>query len=222
MDDFKKIDDIHKQPFLEKGYDLYHCPLPFHLNRYDTKDSYNGEFMISANIDRTLLSVKQAVSDLQALIKWIKTNKKTKVILIGVSLGGFITNLTATLTQDIDLLVSLFYANSLAFSIWHSCPGKYIKKDFTKHNFSYEKLQSDWAVINPMLSKPLIPKENILLISGQHDKYVLCEDTDALFCAWDKPHRLLYPCGHAGIIFLRKRILKDTLAFIEKHEKLKG
>ncbi len=32
--------------------------------------------MVSANIERTVQATRQAVADLRALIKWIKTNKK--------------------------------------------------------------------------------------------------------------------------------------------------
>ena len=36
--------------------------------------------MVSTDIDRTLLSVKQAVTDLRALILWLKANSRGKVI----------------------------------------------------------------------------------------------------------------------------------------------
>ena len=78
--------------------------------------------MISANIERTVVASRQAVADLRAFIQWIKSNKSGPVILIGVSLGGFITNLTATLESNIDVLVSVFYANRLSYSIWHTNP----------------------------------------------------------------------------------------------------
>ena len=39
-------------------------------------DPYSVEYMVSANIERTLQATRQAVADLRALIKWIKANKR--------------------------------------------------------------------------------------------------------------------------------------------------
>lgn len=108
------------------------------------------------------------------------------------------------------------YANSLAFSIWKSIPGKYIKRDFEAHSFTYEELKKYWGIIEPSNYKPVIQKKNILMISGIHDKYVLNEDTDYLWEIWDKPNRLLYPCGHSGIVFCRDKIRKDSIEFMRK------
>lgn len=51
--------------------------------------------MVSANVERTVEATRQAVADLRTLIKWIKENKNGPLILIGISLGGVITNLTS-------------------------------------------------------------------------------------------------------------------------------
>jgi pimeloyl-ACP methyl ester carboxylesterase len=215
MDSFDRIYNIYLEPFMELDYNIYSFTLPHHFERTSKTSLYNGELMVSANIDRTLLSVKQAITDLRALIRYLK-EKNEKVILIGVSLGGFLTNLTACIEQDIDILISVMYANSLAFSVWKSIPGKYLKRDFKVNGFTYEDLKKYWAITEPSNFKPVIPKENILLISGIYDKYVLNEDTDYLWESWDKPNRLLYPCGHSGIVFCRDRIRKDSLHFINK------
>lgn len=213
MNSFNRIFNIYLKPFMELEYNIYTFTLPHHFERTPETSLYNGEYMVSANIDRTLISIRQAVTDLRALIRYLK-EKNEKVILIGISLGGFLTNLTSVIEEGIDILISVMYANSLAFSIWKSIPGKYIKRDFETHGYTYEELKKYWAIIEPSNYKPVIPKEKILLISGIHDKYVLSEDTDYLWKTWDKPHRLLYPCGHSGIVFCRDRIRRDSMKFI--------
>jgi hypothetical protein len=120
--------------------------------------------------------------------------------LIGLSLGGFITNLTSALEKDIDILISTFYANSIAYSIWNTIPGIYIKKDFEQSNFTYEQLKQAWTIINAAHFKPVVQKENILLISGKYDLFVALEDTSQLWESWGRPKRILYDCGHSGIV----------------------
>lgn len=213
MNSLSRINNIYLKPFMDLEYNIYTFTLPHHFERTPEASLYSGEYMVSANIDRTLVSIKQAVTDLRALIRFIKENNE-KVILIGISLGGFLTNLLGVIEAGIDILISVMYANSMAFSVWKSIPGKYIKRDFEAHEFTYEELKKYWAIIVPSNFKPVVPKENILLISGIYDKYVLSEDTDFLWESWYKPHRLLYPCGHSGIVICRDRIAKDSISFI--------
>ena len=213
MDSIDRIDNIFLLSFMQKGFDIYHFTLPHHFDRATAESLYNGELMVSANVDRTLLSIQQAVSDLRALIIFLKTNHK-KVVLIGVSLGGFFTNLVATLETRIDILISVMYANSIAFSVFKSSPGKFIKKDFEEHSLTYQEVKNYWAITEPSNFKPAIPTENILLISGLYDQYVLNEDTDLLWESWDKPKRLLYPCGHSGIVLCRGKIRRDVMGFL--------
>lgn len=214
MDDYKNIDSIYLKSFFNLGYNVYHFIMPYHFERNSNDSIYNGELFVTSNIDRTLLSVKQAVCDLQALIKWLKSNTQGKVILIGVSLGGFLTNLTSAVENDIDILISVFYADSLANAVWNTIPGKYIKNDFIKSSFSYEQLLKYWAVITPSLYQPAVPKNNILLLSAAYDQYISLEDSNELWSKWGKPQRHIYNCGHSGIVLLRNKIRKDSLEFI--------
>jgi hypothetical protein len=215
MGRLKEIEKIYNEPFSKLGLNMYYFTLPYHFEREPKESLYSGELMISADIDRTLTSVKQTVTDLRALIRWIRANRKGKIILIGVSLGGFLVNLTGVLEKEIDILIATFYANSMAYSVWHTIPGRYIKQDFEQNGFSYEQLKEAWAIINPSLFRPVVKKKNILLLSGIYDKYVVFEDTSLLWESWERPKRILYDWGHAGILFQRRKIAKDTISFIK-------
>ncbi|WP_242300872.1 alpha/beta hydrolase family protein [Bacillus cereus group sp. BfR-BA-01494] len=214
MDSNARIKNIFHKDMLNLGWNMYYFTLPYHFEREPEESTYSGEFMISANIERTVVASRQAVADLRAFIQWIKSNKSGPVILIGVSLGGFITNLTATLESNIDVLVSVFYANRLSYSIWHTNPGMYIKKDLVQNGVTYDVLKEKWKITEPSVSKPKMDKDNILLISAKHDQYVHMEDTSYLWESWEKPTRLVYNCGHSGIVLNRKRISEDTISFI--------
>lgn len=209
--------NLFLKPFCERKFNVYFYSLPYHLHRVP-EGSYNGEYFISANIGRTLLAVKQAVTDVRNLIRWIKKNRTGKIILAGISMGGYITNLVST-QEEIDLLVSVFYANNLPYIIWNALPGKYVKEDFVKNNFSYDKLQEAWKVINPCYLEPIVSKKNILLISGRHDMFVPFEDSTNLWKIWGKPERKVYPFGHAGFVINESEIVKDSMRFIDERIK---
>jgi len=177
---------------------------------------YSGEYFVSADVNRTLKSEQQAVSDIRALISYIKAKKEGKIIIIGLSIGGITTNLLSEVEENIDVLISLFYANDLSFTIFETEAGKYIKKDFLKNNFSYGLLKESWKVINPSLRKPILDLSKILLVSGKYDKYVINKDTNILWENWAKPERFMYSCGHSGIVLSKDKVKKDILKFIDK------
>lgn len=216
MNSIHKIDEIYLKNLMKLGFNMYYFTMPYHLERNSTDSLYNGELMISADVNRTLLSVQQAVSDLRSLIRWIKSTSKGKIILIGVSLGGFLTNLTCTVESDIDAVISVFYANNLAHTIWNTIPGKYIKQDFERNSpFTYSDLNDCWKIITPSSFKPIIPREKILLLSAIYDKYIDINDANELWEEWGYPKRILYKCGHAGIVLMKNEIANDSLKFIK-------
>nr|WP_301553574.1 alpha/beta hydrolase [Desulfuribacillus alkaliarsenatis] len=212
---YSRIEKMFLADLKKHGYNIYLFALPYHLSRTPEHSLYSGEYMISANIDRTFMAIKQAVTDLRALIHHIKA-KEEKVIVIGISLGGLITNLTGVVEKQIDRLVSIFYANNLAYSVWQTIPGKYIKKELKDNDVTYEKLNDYWAVTVPSNFSPIIPKENILLLSAKYDQYMGAEDTKLLWKKWGKPALISYPCGHAGIVLNRGQIVEDTISFISR------
>ncbi len=214
MKSFDKFDNIYLNVFKEMGYNIFTFELPHHFSRESKTSLYNGELMVTTDIDSTLLSIKQSITDLRSFIQYLKS-KNNKVVLIGISLGGFFANLTAVLEEKIDVLISVMYANSIPFCVWKSIPGKYIKQDFEAHGYTFEKLKDYWSIMVPSNFKPAIPKEKILLISGIYDKYVLMEDTNLLWEAWDKPKRLLFRCGHSGIVFCKNKIREASLDFLK-------
>lgn len=215
MDSNERVKKIFHDHMTNLKWNMYYFTLPYHFERKPNQSLFSGEYMVSANIERTVQATRQAVADLRTLIKWIKANKNGPLILIGISLGGVITNLTALVESDIDVLASIFYANRLSYSIWKTNPGKFIRKDLEHHGVTYNDLIDYWKITEPSQALPKVKKENILLISGKHDLYVHREDTDYLWASWEKPTRYIYTCGHAGIVLKRKKIATDTINFIQ-------
>lgn len=217
MDSFDRIKKIfHNRIMNDLGWNMFYYSLPYHFEREPENSLYSGELMISANIDRTIESTRQSIVDLRALIHWIKANKKGPVIIAGVSLGGWVTNLIATLDSQIDVAVSIFYANRLSYSIWNTIPGKFIREELEQNSVTYEDLVKYWNITDPSQALPKVNKDNILLISAKHDQYIDLKDADYLWESWGKPTRYVYNCGHSGIVLCRKKLANDTLSFIRE------
>lgn len=216
MGSLDRVQNLLLPGLLEAGYQVYFPCLPHHMERMQASALYSGEHMVSADLPGTLQAVRQGVSDLRALIRWIKeTHDNARIALVGVSLGGFITNLTATVEEGIDDLVAVLYANSLPYSVWHTIPGKYIREDMAGHGLTYEKLCEAWSLLEPGANPPLVDRSRILLLSGRYDRYVVTKDTDALWEAWGRPRRRVFPFGHAGLAFRQQMIADEVLSFLQ-------
>ncbi|MBC8061844.1 MAG: alpha/beta hydrolase [Clostridiaceae bacterium] len=218
-DNLNRLEKVFLDSFKERKYNIYNYVLPFHMERSPDTSIYSGEYFVSADVGRTLKSVQQSISDIRALIRYIREIKKGKIIVIGLSLGGIISNLLCEVEENIDALISLFYGNDLSFTVFETEAGKYMKKDFLKSNFNNSLLSKSWQVIIPSLRKPVIDLDKILLISGRYDKYVLNKDTDVLWENWGRPERYNYECGHSGIVLWKNKVKNDTLKFIDKRVK---
>jgi len=216
MSSTERLKKMFHNKMSELRWNMYYFPLPYHLNRMPKHSLYSGEFMISANIERTIQAIRQAILDLRALIQWIRSNKSGEIILIGLSLGGMVTNLIATVEKEIDMLVSIFYGNELSHSIWNTEVGKFIKRDLQKHGVKYEELKGFWNILNPSNFTPKINLDNILLLSAVSDQYIDLKDADFLWESWGKPFRKLYDCGHTGMVFKRELLAQDIIQFILK------
>ncbi|MDF2713506.1 MAG: PGAP1-like family protein [Paenibacillus sp.] len=216
MSSLDRIKRMFQKQLMDSGWNLYYFTLPYHFQRKPEQSIYSGEYMVSADIHRTLQAVRQAVVDLRTLIGWIKANKSGPVVVIGVSLGGLFTNLTALVESRIDAMVSIFYANRLSYSIWNTIPGKYIRADLEHHGVNYGDLVRYWKITEPSQSVPILRNDRILLISAKNDQYVHIEDADFLWEAWDRPARHVLDCGHAGIVLCGKTIARDTLSFVRQ------
>jgi hypothetical protein len=212
-DSIDHVKNIFFDPLMMLGYHLYFVTLPSHMER--SSADYSGEYMVSADIERTIQAFRQAVTEIRALIHWLKKHRGGKVVLVGVSLGGLVVNLTSLVEEQIDLLIPIMYANRLSHAIWNTPVGKHIKKDLESHGFTESELQACWAILEPGNGKSQVSKENMLFISGLYDRYVERQDVDRLWETWDRPKRILYPCGHAGIAFNRKQIASDVVEFIQ-------
>lgn len=208
-----RLEPVFLNEFKKNQYNVYRYILPYHMDRCD-KTNYSGEYFYSANICRTLKSIMQSVNDIRALISYLKENNN-KVIIIGLSMGGLIGNLIAEYEENIDLLISIFPANNLAFTTFKSEIGKYIKRDFLEKSFDFNKLNEIWTIINPSLNRPIIDLNKILLIHGNYDKYVLYEDTQKISKNWGIKNEQL-KCGHSGIVINKKEIRNKVIDFINK------
>src|SRR5262249_17424355 len=131
---------------------------------------------------RTAQAFAQSVAEIRALTGRLLGEGCPAVALWGISLGATLAGLTACCDARIASVVLTVP------SVRMSCSTPVVWQRVR------EALQAQWPArqvmnttpLNLTLSKPVIPKENILLIEGMGDLFVETEAIEELWQKWDQ------------------------------------
>lgn len=195
------------------GMDVYYMSLPYHMRR-KPKGTWSGMYALSADVERTVQSFRQGVLDLRSLITYIKEVKHQKVALAGISLGAFTSCMAATVDSRADALVSVLGGGSLADMIWAGFSFRLIRSELCESGVTRANLEDWWRIMAPAIWKPLIARERMLLIGGEHDPIITPSNVTALWNAWQQPELAWYPCGHASIGLYAKPVGEKICQFL--------
>src|SRR5208283_3176122 len=127
-----------------------------------------------------------------------------------ISFGGWATGLTACSDARIASVVLIMPA--VAWRMWRSSPPvvwRRVRKAFQELRPAHEAM--DTTRLNLILSTPVIPKENILLIKRIHDLFADTQPIEELWQKWGRPEIWRLPHGHISALFapgLTDRVLR--------------
>lgn len=143
----------------------------------------------------------QGVAEIRALTGWLLGEGCPSVALFGISLGGWLSGLAATRDTRLTAVVLAvpgvrpnYRATRAERILWPS-----IRKALQRRKPAREAL--DQTPLNLTLSRPVIPKENILIIQGRYDLFVEAEHTEELWQTWNHREIWRLPHGHISWMF---------------------
>jgi len=160
-------------------------------------------------------TMAQNVAEIRALTGWLLDEGCPSVGLVGFSFGGWLAGLTACADARIACAVLAVPAVRLS-----SCPPivwRRIREAL--HVLAPAQEAMDTTRLNLILSKPVIPKENILLIEGIHDLLAERQPIEELWQKWERPEIWRLPHGHLSGLFvpgLTGRVLRWLAPRLDK------
>jgi hypothetical protein len=196
-----------------RGLDVVLMTLPFHGARSPRTARYSGEFFGSWHAGRLNESVRQAVHDVDLVMRWAESERGVPVGIAGLSLGGYISAVVAALRSTPAFVIPIVPPISLA-----TLPSQLFA--LSRHQrggvppLSHAELEAAYRVHSP-LSYPLaVPKERVLIIAGRGDCIVPPDQPHALWRHWGKPAIHWYSGSHV-VPFRRPEILAAALKHLE-------
>jgi hypothetical protein len=175
--------------------------LPYHGDRMPGSMNY-AEGMFSPNIGLTIRSIRQAVMDVRATVKWLKMSGYKRVDLMGVSMGSMIAKIVSILEKEVHSLVACLGGSHIANFSREGIATEHIQREVSKR-ISFEDLETMWSIVSPIshLKEGLInSKLRQLCITAKYDQvvpekrgleYIQMSNEKNIETEW-----LSLPCGH--------------------------
>jgi pimeloyl-ACP methyl ester carboxylesterase len=176
--------------FNRAGFNVATLVAPYHLQRRPRRP-------MEWNCLELAQAIAQNVAEIRALTGWLLNEGCPSVGLLGFSFGGWLAGLTACG----DARIASVVLTVPAVRMTRSSPPVFWRRVFQALRPAHEAM--DTTRLNLIVSQPVIPKENILLIEGIHDLFAEAQPIEELWQKWQQPEIWRLPHGHLSGIFVR-------------------
>jgi pimeloyl-ACP methyl ester carboxylesterase len=164
------------------GLDVALATLPFHGER--TPRGFGSGQLFLNDALRTIEAVVQAIADLRALAAWLRAEGARSVGVCGMSLGGYVTALFASLEPDLDFAIPIIPAASFADIVWHRAGRRGEHDDARDAGIDLPLLRRLFSPHCPLHHRPLPAPERRVVIAAKADRIVPPEHAEALAAHW--------------------------------------
>ncbi|MDF2692323.1 MAG: hypothetical protein K0S65_706 [Labilithrix sp.] len=149
---------------LRRGLDVVLPVLPLHAGR---AGSHRGAPAFPSSDPRlTNEGFRQAVTDIRSLVRWLRERGASKVGVMGMSLGGYTSALTATVTSDIDFVMPMIPLASIAdFAREQGRLGSGAEADE-----QHAALDRANRIVSPLARPLALAKERALVVAAEYDR----------------------------------------------------
>jgi hypothetical protein len=135
------------------GITALRLTLPYHEERRPA-DLERAEYLVCSNIGRTIQSMRQAVLDARAAVRWLKQQGFERVGVLGTSIGSCTAFLTFAHDPAIDVGVFNHVSGYFADVVWKGISTLHVRESIEPH-LTLEELREFWKPISPV---PFIPR----------------------------------------------------------------
>jgi hypothetical protein len=127
--------------------------LPYHEERRPAEIE-RAEYLVSSNVGRTIQSMRQAVLDTRAAVRWLKQQGYERIGILGTSIGSCTAFLAFTHDEDIDVGTFNHVSGYFADVVWEGISTQHVRQGIEPH-LTLAELREFWNPVSPV---PFIPR----------------------------------------------------------------
>lgn len=135
------------------GISALRLTLPYHEDRRP-RDLERADHLVSPNIGRTIQSMRQAVLDTRAAVKWLRDEGYERIGILGTSIGSCVSFLAFTHDPLINVGIFNHVSGYVADVVWKGISTQHVRAGIDPH-LTLEELRAFWTPISPV---PFIPR----------------------------------------------------------------
>jgi hypothetical protein len=180
------------------GMSALRLSLPYHDQRMPP-ELHRADYIVSANVMRTLQVCRQAVLDARRAIAWLKAQGYERIGILGTSLGSCLALLTTAHEPLIDAEALNHISPYFADVVWRGLSTRHVREGLDGH-VELDLLRSIWQPISPRGYLERLRTRKTLLVYARYDLTFpvdLSEDLVRAFKELGIPHEVaVLRCGH--------------------------
>ena len=180
------------------GLSALRLSLPYHDQRMPP-ELHRADYIVSANVARTVQVCRQAVLDARRAIAWLAMQGYDRIGILGTSLGSCLALLTTAHEPLIRAQALNHISPYFADVVWRGISTRHVREGMDS-NIELDLLRSLWRPISPRWYLERLRNRRTLLVYARYDLTFpvdLSEDLVAAFREQRLPHEVaVLRCGH--------------------------
>lgn len=179
------------------GFDVVLPTMPFHGVRRMERALFSGHGFLSAEISQTNEAFAHAVSDIRVLVAHLTRRGVPGVGITGLSLGGFMTALLASLEPGLAFAIPNVPVTSIIDLLldWHPL-AELLQLALRRAGLTVQRVRRLMAVHHALSYAPKVPRGRLMVIAGVGDRMAPPSQARLLWEHWGEPRAYFFPGNH--------------------------
>lgn len=172
----------------DAGFHVVLPTLPFHGTRTPEGALFGGQMFPSPRLDHSNEAFRQAILEIRALRGWLADHGHQGPFgLMGISLGGYLSSLLASLWDDWAFVVPIIAPASFADILWYHGANRPMRERALSAGVGLEQLRELWFVHSPLRYQLALEKDRALIVAATGDAIVRPAQSRTLWRHWGEP-----------------------------------
>ncbi|HKR11377.1 MAG TPA: hypothetical protein VJT15_04930 [Pyrinomonadaceae bacterium] len=129
------------------GMSALRLTLPYHLQR-KPPEIERADHLVSTNVGRTIQSMRQAVLDTRAAVRWLRNEGYEQIGILGTSVGSCIAFLAFAHEPHLNAGAFNHVSGYVADVVWHGLSTAHVRAGFADR-VTLDELRDYWKPISP-------------------------------------------------------------------------
>lgn len=197
----------------DRGVAALFVKLPYYGERRPVDGSKR---FLSTDIERSMASMRQGVCDVRRASAWLASRPEidpTRLGVAGISLGGIVASLAASVDPTLSQAALLLAGGDLAEILWTMPEGQRYRELW----ISQGKTKGDLALLtdpfDPLTYADRLKTKRVMMIAGNVDEVIPPSSARSLWNAAGQPPILWYDCGHYSAAGFLLPAVRETVKF---------